>query len=619
MVANYRFIPTSLELIAPSFSNTNFTNIRGITSIPHPTDSEQLLFAIPDFGGAPRLWKRGTDATPFQFNGTSGTDYFTRSFTNWGLGSGSASNVAHWVPGSSTANDLLVVCASSGTASSNTLSFIRRGSDASPFPGAATADGVDRWQTTNANIGGIALTRALCYIPHPTDSEDDLIAITFDSATAASQLIRRGSGDPFPGASTADGVDRWARTKTNWTGNSSSSIQGMCFIKHPTDSAQDLLAILNRTSGRCWLIERGSNDSDPFPGGVGNRFLIDISVSMAAGYSCYPNVIYNQESPLADALVFGGSNTGVFYVLFRQSLNNDEAFLDTQNYITITSGGTSTSIAPFIDTSNRSNDFFVMMFGAFAYRIYSSASIEFQPLATQSYLLFSSENGSILVNTNGIALTSSTDIFTLDKTVSGLGDLWGRGYWTRNTESNFELAADFDFQGTSTLTGDYSLDITGAVTLGSRTTYNESITLTSAATLILNQDVELTEDFVLSAGTTVEADDNTGPYTLTIPYADPGLVLGTGVTIAAPTPTVTITGLIAGSEVRIYEANTATEIAGIESSSTTFAFEGGAGDFYDIEILSLGYKNIFIEDYEFPTADGTLPVSQSVERDYLNP
>lgn len=82
---------------------------------------------------------------------------------------------------------------------------------------------------------------------------------------------------------------------------------------------------------------------------------------------------------------------------------------------------------------------------------------------------------------------------------------------------------------------------------------------------------------------------------------------------------VTLTGLKNPSEVRVFTANTTTEIAGQETvTSGSFSFSVGAGVAVDIAVLALGYQNIRLLSYS-ATADTSLPVQQVIDRQYLNP
>lgn len=83
--------------------------------------------------------------------------------------------------------------------------------------------------------------------------------------------------------------------------------------------------------------------------------------------------------------------------------------------------------------------------------------------------------------------------------------------------------------------------------------------------------------------------------------------------------TVTLTGLIAGSEIRVYETGTLTVVDGIESSGTTFPFSDAAASGVDIRIFALGYLPIMLENFTVPATNANLPVQQAVDRVYENP
>lgn len=81
---------------------------------------------------------------------------------------------------------------------------------------------------------------------------------------------------------------------------------------------------------------------------------------------------------------------------------------------------------------------------------------------------------------------------------------------------------------------------------------------------------------------------------------------------------LTITGLKTNSEVRIYEAGTTTEIAGIENSGTSFSALIDTS-LVDIGILSIESSPV-IQLKNIDTSENlTLPVSQRPDRNYSNP
>lgn len=83
---------------------------------------------------------------------------------------------------------------------------------------------------------------------------------------------------------------------------------------------------------------------------------------------------------------------------------------------------------------------------------------------------------------------------------------------------------------------------------------------------------------------------------------------------------VTLTGLVANTEVRVYTASTTTELAGEEDvNDGEFIFSSTAGAFVDIRIFNVEYETADILNFEIPTADTSIPIQQRFDRNYSNP
>lgn len=80
---------------------------------------------------------------------------------------------------------------------------------------------------------------------------------------------------------------------------------------------------------------------------------------------------------------------------------------------------------------------------------------------------------------------------------------------------------------------------------------------------------------------------------------------------------LTITPLIAGSEIRIFEAGTTTEIDGVEASGTSFQATIAA-DSVDVVIHALGYLHIRERGIDMTGGNVLLPVEQTPDRQYGN-
>jgi hypothetical protein len=124
------------------------------------------------------------------------------------------------------------------------------------------------------------------------------------------------------------------------------------------------------------------------------------------------------------------------------------------------------------------------------------------------------------------------------------------------------------------------------------------------------------EDIYVSATTgTVTVNVASGATTPSIRSA------GAIVNVVAGQTTLTLTGIVAGSEVRFYTAGTQTELAGTESSGTSFAYTYtyAANSYVDIVVHHVDYNYYRVNNYLLGSGDSSLPVSQIFDRNYLNP
>lgn len=116
-------------------------------------------------------------------------------------------------------------------------------------------------------------------------------------------------------------------------------------------------------------------------------------------------------------------------------------------------------------------------------------------------------------------------------------------------------------------------------------------------------------------------------------YNDSGAAIVINITggVAAPTvrngagasttinvnSTITLTGLVNGSEVRVYDSGTNAVIAGIDSVvGNQFAFSDAVANTVFIRIFNISYLPADIIDYIIPSTDAEVPVSQVFDRNY---
>lgn len=92
-----------------------------------------------------------------------------------------------------------------------------------------------------------------------------------------------------------------------------------------------------------------------------------------------------------------------------------------------------------------------------------------------------------------------------------------------------------------------------------------------------------------------------------------------GGTINFVTPrTLTVSPLIAGTEVRVYQSGTSTELGGVENSTTSFSLLVQAPS-VDVVIHNEEYVYIRVDNLDMSSGDVALPVSQQFDRGYSNP
>ena len=114
----------------------------------------------------------------------------------------------------------------------------------------------------------------------------------------------------------------------------------------------------------------------------------------------------------------------------------------------------------------------------------------------------------------------------------------------------------------------------------------------------------------------------TGTVTINVTNGSTPTYDTAGATVVINNPkTLTLTGLVVNSEVRIYTHGTITELTGIENSGTTFDYEYNyvASTYIDIVVHKEDRLYYRIENYLLLNSDASLPISQQTDRQYSNP
>lgn len=119
--------------------------------------------------------------------------------------------------------------------------------------------------------------------------------------------------------------------------------------------------------------------------------------------------------------------------------------------------------------------------------------------------------------------------------------------------------------------------------------------------------------------------NNTSGAAVTVNVSGGGTASGVTSTGSAVTvqsaATLTLTGVVDGSEVRIYAAGTQTELYGIETKTTGVdpAYSYTSAQSVDIVVHSVQYQYYRIAGFTLPAADSSLPIAQVFDRNYRNP
>ena len=164
---------------------------------------------------------------------------------------------------------------------------------------------------------------------------------------------------------------------------------------------------------------------------------------------------------------------------------------------------------------------------------------------------------------------------------------------------------DFEMSGASSaITGNYRINIASGrfCRLSSKGTYADSITVKSGAELKITANTILTSEFVLESGATVTGSG----FTLTIPYPDPGLILGGGVVLSAPIISYTATGLVNNTQLYLaHQQSFVVASAAVNTGPDTITLGNDSNSRPPAFATGSPYTNVKIQ----ATAGATLPTT----------
>jgi hypothetical protein len=95
---------------------------------------------------------------------------------------------------------------------------------------------------------------------------------------------------------------------------------------------------------------------------------------------------------------------------------------------------------------------------------------------------------------------------------------------------------------------------------------------------------------------------------------------GATVNVSIGQKTLTLTNLVAGSDIVILLAGTTTELVNVDANPTSsyaYTYSYSAGTFVDIAVYKAGYVPYIVRSYELQSSGASLPIAQAIDRNYL--
>jgi hypothetical protein len=84
--------------------------------------------------------------------------------------------------------------------------------------------------------------------------------------------------------------------------------------------------------------------------------------------------------------------------------------------------------------------------------------------------------------------------------------------------------------------------------------------------------------------------------------------------------TLTLTGLVTGSDIVLLQAGTETEIVNVDANAATtylYTYTYSAGVFIDVAVYKAGYVPYIVRNYQLQNGNASLPIAQVIDRNYL--
>ena len=167
----------------------------------------------------------------------------------------------------------------------------------------------------------------------------------------------------------------------------------------------------------------------------------------------------------------------------------------------------------------------------------------------------------------------------------------------------------------ATASGAFSVNVVGNVTQATPTALS-NVTITG--NLTYNQATNLSINFTNVVVSGAVANSGAGIVSIT-PLGTTSVTAGTNVVIAPTPKLLTITGIVAGSDVVILTAGTDVVLDQVDQNPTSsWVFTYYTLSTVDVFVSKAGYVPFYIRNYSLQSTDVSLPVAQTIDRNYIN-
>jgi hypothetical protein len=208
-------------------------------------------------------------------------------------------------------------------------------------------------------------------------------------------------------------------------------------------------------------------------------------------------------------------------------------------------------------------------------------------------------------------------------------DFYDNGDASCILSGNFSGMGEFSIGPNTSANGNFDLsagnavisegaNINGITVVGGLNIVGGSVTSFDGLTVGGALDLDTAGTYTITGSSIEEVTNSSGGNVTILLGVNSSITVNTGpnITIESPPSVLTLTGLQVNSEIRVYAANTLTELAGVENSTTVFTASINE-PLVDVVIFNVQYVPIKLKSINL-NSDVSLPIQQAFDRNYEN-